>query len=810
MKINNKYEILTPNGFEDFEGIQKLKKKTIELFFDNNIQLRGSFNHQIFDYDGNSIILSNVKIGDKIKSHDGFLTVIDIKKYKYKTNVYDIINSGKDHVFFSNDIISHNCDFLGSGDGVIPGEIQDNITKNMLRQPIEKYMQGTFWQWKEPIEGHKYIMGCLTPFEKVMTNNGLKNIVDVTNDDKLINEDGNVVNIINKQIYGVVNEPIYEITVDNTYRTTTFTKEHPILISKPILKRNYFKNNPSYDFNERYWDFNFNYVKAEDIKVNDWVKVPNVYNKTIYVDFDKKWEEDICDVRPDFKIKSPLENVDFWWLIGIWLGDGWLQNHKNSFSIHICFNKKEKYYLDKSLEIIKRQFNRVPSIVEKDTIFELVFNSKELHSFLLKNFNQYSIGKRIPEWVKYLPNEYKLNLIKGYFNSDGCWIKTTKKNQINSKISFVSVNLELLESIQDILFSLGVISSLNKLRDDGKHQINQKTSDTRKCYNLCLAHYDSLYLIKLFNDLNDIKLKKFNINDFVIKNRRSISSCHLSKDEKWIYFKVKKIKESKYTGNVYNFECDTHTFMCHHITTHNCDVSRGDSEDFSSINIIDFDEREQVAEYIGKIPPDDLAAVAYKWGVLYNAFIVVDITGGMGVATSRKLQEMNYKSLYIEGINTNNVWEFNKKAMDKIPGINFNNKRTQIVAAFEEQLRKGFKVRSSRLTNELNTFVYINGRPDHMKGAHDDAIMSMSMALYVADISFTQLQKNENVNKAMLESWVMSERSYEVNKGHYSYGATIDPIGAMTMDPSFYHKDNPMNVSKDIYSQYSWLFGKRK
>lgn len=240
------------------------------------------------------------------------------------------------------------------------------------------------------------------------------------------------------------------------------------------------------------------------------------------------------------------------------------------------------------------------------------------------------------------------------------------------------------------------------------------------------------------------------------------------------------------------------------------DVSRGDSEDFSSINIIDFDEREQVAEYIGKIPPDDLAAVAYKWGVLYNAFIVVDITGGMGVATSRKLQEMNYKSLYIEGINTNNVWEFNKKAMDKIPGINFNNKRTQIVAAFEEQLRKGFKVRSSRLTNELNTFVYINGRPDHMKGAHDDAIMSMSMALYVADISFTQLQKNENVNKAMLESWVMSERSYEVNKGHYSYGATIDPIGAMTMDPSFYHKDNPMNVSKDIYSQYSWLFGKRK
>lgn len=239
------------------------------------------------------------------------------------------------------------------------------------------------------------------------------------------------------------------------------------------------------------------------------------------------------------------------------------------------------------------------------------------------------------------------------------------------------------------------------------------------------------------------------------------------------------------------------------------DVSRGDSEDFSSINIIDFDEREQVAEYIGKIPPDDLASVAYKWGILYEAFIVIDITGGMGVATSRKLQEMNYKNLYIDGINTKNIWEYNSKAMEKIPGISFNNKRTQIVAAFEEQLRKGFQVRSNRLLNELNTFVYINGRPDHMKGAHDDAIMSLSMALYVADMSFNQLEKNENANKAMLESWTMTERTYEPNKSFYSYGTAFDQIGSMNMDnQNIYHQNNSMNVSKDVYRENMWLFGK--
>jgi len=242
------------------------------------------------------------------------------------------------------------------------------------------------------------------------------------------------------------------------------------------------------------------------------------------------------------------------------------------------------------------------------------------------------------------------------------------------------------------------------------------------------------------------------------------------------------------------------------------DVSRGDSEDFSAISIIDFDDREQVAEYIGKIPPDDLAAVAYKWAILYgNAFIVTDITGGMGVATSRKLTELNYKNVYIEGVNTQNIWDYNAKAMEKIPGLNFNNKRTQIVAAFEEQLRKGFIVRSARLLNELNTFVYMNGRPDHMKGAHDDAIMGLSMALYAADISFNLLQKNENANKAMLDSWTMTERSYETSKSFYSYGTAFDQIGSMGTDNNnLYYQDNSMNVSKQVYQENSWLFGKRR
>jgi len=228
------------------------------------------------------------------------------------------------------------------------------------------------------------------------------------------------------------------------------------------------------------------------------------------------------------------------------------------------------------------------------------------------------------------------------------------------------------------------------------------------------------------------------------------------------------------------------------------DVSRGDSEDYSTFQIYDFDERDQVAEYIGKLPPDVLAEIAYKWGNMYNCFIVVDITGGMGVATARKLQELGYKDLYVDGVDFGNKWKYDPKAAEKIPGINFNNKRVQIIAALEEGLRHGLKVHSSRLLNEMNTFVYINGRPDHMKGQHDDLIMSLAMAVYVSDSSFSQLTKVTQQAKTMLESWQVT--SYDPPKEQY-----FNPAMPNTQyKTNIAYQNQP--TQKD-YQDYLWVFG---
>jgi len=229
------------------------------------------------------------------------------------------------------------------------------------------------------------------------------------------------------------------------------------------------------------------------------------------------------------------------------------------------------------------------------------------------------------------------------------------------------------------------------------------------------------------------------------------------------------------------------------------DVSRGDSEDFSTISIIDFDAREQVLEYIGKVPPDVLAEIAFKWATMYNSFIVTDITGGMGVSTSRKLQELGYKNLYIDGVNPADKWKWDPKSQDKIPGINFNSKRVLIIQAFEEALRFDFALRSQRLFNELNTFVYVNGRPDHQKGQHDDLIMAFAMAVFVGETSFAQLEKATEQTKAMLESWTTEKNTFKDSSQNFNPGLPANIYNNMNY--------GRQEVTKSDYEKYLWLFG---
>jgi intein/homing endonuclease len=410
-----------------------------------------------------------------------------------------------------------------------------------------------------------YIAGCLTPGEKVLTDKGLKSVQDVKLNDKLINKDGEEVDIINLQKYDKINEPTYKIKVSNTQRRTRFTKEHPIYISKP-----YYNSDKTLNVDK----FNFNFKTVDKIKVGDWTKVPNIYTRIIKDDVIlNHWKN---TSRIDKQISNPLLNEDFWWIVGLWLGDGWCES--NGYKVSICFNKKETKYIDKLIKISETIFKRHCDIRTRGNCVQVSFCFQELNTFLTTHFNKYSYSKNIPEWVKYLPEYLKKQLILGYLDSDGSIIKGNSYTT-----EFVSINLELLEGIQDMLFSMNIVSSLNKLRDAGTMKIINRYCETKPCYHLRLNYTDTIKFYNLYNNQqHNHKLSRINIKD--IKNKRiSKRDCFISEDNNYIYFKIKEIEKATYTGIVYNFECNTHTFMCHHITTHNCDPYDQDKSQTGSL-----------------------------------------------------------------------------------------------------------------------------------------------------------------------------------------------------------------------------------
>lgn len=240
------------------------------------------------------------------------------------------------------------------------------------------------------------------------------------------------------------------------------------------------------------------------------------------------------------------------------------------------------------------------------------------------------------------------------------------------------------------------------------------------------------------------------------------------------------------------------------------DVSRGDGEDSSTIVIIDFTTMEQVMEYQGKIQPDLLAQIVEEYGELYEAYTVVDVTGGMGVSTVLKLLEFNYKRLHYDDA-TGKILSARQRELnnhlkkDKIPGFHATNVRVPMISNLEYKIRtNAIKIRSSRLTSEMKTFIYKNGRPDHMEGYHDDLLMSLAMCLWVMEHSFKKLERLEKQNKAILNSWL--------NGATTSVASTIrekNPnTGVVTQKPNPNH--NAYNNVRDPRGQYNWLFFKTK
>lgn len=201
---------------------------------------------------------------------------------------------------------------------------------------------------------------------------------------------------------------------------------------------------------------------------------------------------------PRYKKRGEIRKFDsnLGYIVGVILGDGSTTNRGNHGSIQLKTTNKSfadiffkalkdygfqpKYHIRKYNKVFKKE-NRVYNGVIYHEVFynSIYFLNNIIKIFGLTNTKKWKINV---EYVLHLGNEFCKSLIRGLFDSEGCF--WTGKNNKRA-LEFSSTNKEGSESLFLLLTKLGFDFRLNKVKRDGFYEYKIRTtkiSNIKKFY----------------------------------------------------------------------------------------------------------------------------------------------------------------------------------------------------------------------------------------------------------------------------------------------------------------------------------------
>lgn len=161
LKIQN-ILINTPDGFSEFSGIKRKKvNKTIKITTHDNKFIECSLNHPLLTVEG-LIRADCLQINDTLCTKSGFSVIINLQIINKEKYVYDLLDVKKDHLYFTNSFVSHNCvGFLGSSDNLIAGHTMKILKEDVKHNRPIHYNAGYGYKvFREPEKNRKYTMTC--------------------------------------------------------------------------------------------------------------------------------------------------------------------------------------------------------------------------------------------------------------------------------------------------------------------------------------------------------------------------------------------------------------------------------------------------------------------------------------------------------------------------------------------------------------------------------------------------------------------------------------------------------------------------
>ena len=192
------------------------------------------------------------------------------------------------------------------------------------------------------------------------------------------------------------------------------------------------------------------------------------------------------------------------------------------------------------------------------------------------------------------------------------------------------------------------------------------------------------------------------------------------------------------------------------------DVSAGVGNDYSSIQVMDLETEEQVAEYYSnKVSLEDFKHIIRDITFLYNNAKLSIERNSMGAPLCSFFYEtLRYENFYIHRKGKNSY-------IEGFPVTSAN--RGAILATLQSGLiKKEIKINSIRTINEIRTFVFLpNGRLGASIGNHDDLIMALAQYAFLRQIFF-----NTSIVSDFGEEFLrkVEQEAEKIKLRHYSNG----------------------------------------
>ena len=148
------YKIWTNDGWKSFDGIRKIvDKETIRIMLENDEEIVCTKDHKIYINENDCVDACQLSIGDTVYTKDGLKSITSIDNNGIN-DVYDILNVDDGNKFFANNMLVHNCEFIGQSNSLIDTmvmrnmllELQNSVYKTLVDNDIRVYTDINPWQ----------------------------------------------------------------------------------------------------------------------------------------------------------------------------------------------------------------------------------------------------------------------------------------------------------------------------------------------------------------------------------------------------------------------------------------------------------------------------------------------------------------------------------------------------------------------------------------------------------------------------------------------------------------------------------------